>query len=332
MKFIVFSDLHVHKYKRFNADNRRLENLLDVIAEMYDAAARLRANILFCGDLFNNMQILQTEVAARVTKLFWEKSNYYRMEPCVNFILISGNHDYATRNSLDRAAISGNAVLDGVGDNVSIIDNRSWNMFGSDVYVYGIPYFDDKNDFRVALEKASKEAEDKPNTILLMHQTVGLGLDMVEEDIDPLDPLFNAFDVVFNGHIHQYSQVADDWYNVGSPIHRDASDVGQDKGYLIYDTETKIVERVILDKYPKFRQLPADQDLPEEWEGDYIVQVPPVQELTMDEEEVMEKFDQEGIARETLLNNYLELQLADASDKFKKQVHSYGKSMLRYVS
>ena len=46
---------------------------------------------------------------------------------------------------------------------------------------------------------------------------------------------------------------------VGSPLHRDAGDLGQDKGFLVFDTDSNTFERVILD-YPVFDHMPKDKE------------------------------------------------------------------------
>ena len=177
---------------------------------------------------------------------------------------------------------------------------------------------------------ASENAKECMNPILIMHQTVGFP--MVPDDIDPRHPLFDSFDMVFNGHIHQYSKVNARFINVGTPIHRDAGDIGQEKGYLIYDIETGKYERVITEGYPVFRKVEEGGDpIPEEWKDDYIMWVPKAIEVTPEGKEIQENFNHNKVPRTTLLNNYLDMKVTEESELNKGDVFNYGNKLMEYA-
>ena len=338
MKAVILGDPHAHKYKSFNQDNRRLKNVIRLIEECWDKAAELVVPpgkiqtetypglFMITGDLFNNHQTVATEAMVALVELFTRKSDEHSN---VTVLLISGNHDQGTKNLIEKPAVSAIHALAELSDNVVCIDNGVYN--GGDFNVYGIPYYPNKEDFREALKITGSVVGGNKN-ILLMHQTVGLDISMVEEDIDPTDELFNQIEFVFNGHIHTYKEVAARWVNVGTGMHRDAQDIGQEKGYLIFDIETMSYERVLTTGYPVFRHLPEDQPCPIEWEGDYIIPVPIPIAVAPEEEEIREKFDHTKVSREELLTNFIEIKAADKDEGMLKQINSYGQSLLRYVS
>ncbi len=326
MKFIVASDLHIHKYKSFNQNNRRLDNLIRLVHKLWDMANMRGATLLIAGDIFNNMQLIQTEVVVATLNAFRENANMY---PDVDCIIISGNHDFAQKNFFDKPAVSGVQALDGLANNISIIDNGEWDMHNT--HVFGLPYYEYKEDLVKALTELSNKANfTKGKKILLMHQSIGFGNDLVPDDIDPEDNLFAYFDMVFNGHIHTGSKINDGFYNVGSPIHRDANDIGKVKGVIFYDTD-KGVERIELPGYPQYRYLPAGQTCPDEWLGDYVLDLPVEIEVAPEEQEIREGFDHTRNSRGNLINNYINIKMVSEEPEFAKRIISYGAKLLSHA-
>lgn len=326
MKFIIASDLHFHKYRAFNQNNRRLHKLVQVVDELFVTANEHGANILIPGDLLNNMQTVHVEAMEAVTDIFTRMTSKY---PDIFVFIISGNHDYATKNLYDRPAVSAISTIARLSDKILHIDNTYWNC--GDSCIYGLPYYEYREDLDKALDDLVEQASERDGkSILLMHQTIGFGHDLVPDDIDPDDPRLKKFDMVFNGHIHKHQKIRDGFYNVGSPIHRDAGDVGQDKGFLLYDTDMTEVDRIILDDYPKFRKLPAGEDIPEGWERDYIIEIPADIEVSVEEEQVQKMFDHNKVTREELLENYLSLKKPPEGLDMKK-VTAYGHKLLSYA-
>lgn len=324
MKVIIAGDIHAHKYRSFNQDGQRLGNIIQLIEELFELAHKYSADIWLSGDLFNTMQLIQTETVVAVTSVFNRMGKKY---PTVKVITISGNHDYATRNSIEKPAVSAIDALAELSDNVVLIDNKSYT--GDGFVVHGVPYYDDPKDLRTALGMVLHPARDKH--FLLMHQSVGSGIDMVPDDIDPKDLLFTPFDMIFNGHIHGHSNVTKNFINVGSPLHRDAGDIGKDKGVLLFDTTTLEVERILLN-YPQYRKLDEGAEVPEEWKDDYIVWVPKQIEIAVEEEEIREKFDHANVTKEGMIENYIKIKLTGEPGKLNgKRIYEYGKTLLDYA-
>jgi DNA repair exonuclease SbcCD nuclease subunit len=202
-------------------------------------------------------------------------------------------------------------------------------MYSDETFeVFGIPYYPDPDDFKKALDDIKKMITPDSASYLLMHQTVGF-TDLVPDDIDPDNIILKEFDYVFNGHIHKHSIVRNNFINVGSPIHRDAGDVGQDKGYLILDTDLNTIERVITEGYPVFRHLEEGEEMPEEWEDDYVIVVPKPILVSQDEVEVQEKFDHNRVSHADLLKNFAELKIEPEAEN-KEDIISYGLSLLEH--
>jgi DNA repair exonuclease SbcCD nuclease subunit len=302
-KAIVFSDLHVHPYKAFNEGGRRLKNciaFLDYIFKLADANGI--KIILMPGDLFNNMQIMATKAVNAVAVCLQENFELY---PDIALIAISGNHDDAEKNLPEDPAESALDYLDYVFPNFILLDHypHTFHTAGGTT-IRGLRYYEHTEHFRAVLEEASKE-KDHGNTFLLMHQTVGSGLP-IEDDIEPTDPLFDHFSMVFNGHIHESQQLTDKFINVGSPISRDAGDIGKAKGFWIVDLDNpveSIAFKDITDKFPQFLYKTVGEELTE-WESQqYVIWKPAPVADSVKNAELAEKFST-NLTPATILENY----------------------------
>ena len=326
MKVVIGTDVHAHKYRAFNQDNRRLTNIVAAIEEMWDKAAELKGILCLVGDIFNTHQVLHVEAMDAVFKLFKRKIQEHKD---TDVIFISGNHDQSTKNTVENPAISSVHSLAKLSDNVHCIDDGYYTR--DDFEFTGVPYYPDPAQFKLALaDLKEREVKSIKRKYLLMHQTVVLDIALVPDDINPKDKLLEGYDYIFNGHIHDHSEVTDRFINVGTPLHRDMGDVGKDKGYLILDTETNTWERV-LTNYPQFRKLEDGEEVPEEWKDDYVVWIPKQIAVTVEEEEIREKFDHNRVSREELLQNFLAIKLGDADPIFSEAVRNYHKKLIEHA-
>ena len=302
-KALIFSDLHVHNYKQFNEDGRRLKNgiaFLDYIFKLADA--NKIKYILFPGDLFNNMQIMATKAVNAVAVCF--KRNF-DLHPDITMISISGNHDFAEVNLLDKPAESALEYLQNVFPQFCLFDEVRGFMVGDHYTISGIPYFEHPEHFRLALKEKGSQMVSGKNNILLMHQTVGSGLP-IEDDITPKDPLFDPFTLILNGHIHNCEQLTDRFINVGSPMHRDAGDIGKQKGFWIVDLDNPvetIAFKDITSKYPNFIHKTQGETLTE-WESQqYVIWQPAPIADSVKDQKLAEKFST-NLAPTKILENY----------------------------
>jgi DNA repair exonuclease SbcCD nuclease subunit len=239
-KVIVFSDLHINDFRSFNENGERLTNTLGVLYDMFEAADNLGIDtILFVGDLFDQQKSLLVDVVNKTTKVFKDLFTAY---PEIRFICISGNHDHANKNLPDQKSICSITYLEEIFSGFIIIDNDGIKV--GDYTVWGIPYYQHKEHFIEKLNKVPEKAD-----LVLIHQNSPNSNPMIKQDFAVED--VERFKKVFCGHIHKYEKISDNLTIVGSPLHKDLSDEGQDKGYLIYDFKKNSYKRVLLD-YPKF--------------------------------------------------------------------------------
>ncbi len=261
MKFIVFSDLHIHNYKKFDQGGSRLRNCASVLLKIYsEARKRGITHILFAGDLFDQQKSLPIPVINKTVKIF----NYLEINyPEIEFIAISGNHDHGSKNTLENEAHTSLTFLDIMFKNFNLIDGTYFELDEKN-NIWGIPYFSHPEH----LEKFEKDFKfsDRCNNFLMIHQTPQHSNPMIPFDCRAQD--FKRYEFTFCGHIHKHERLTRNFCIVGSPLHRDLGDEGQDKGFLVFDTDKNDYERVLLD-FPKFIRTNNEEAA----EGQYAVPV-----------------------------------------------------------
>jgi DNA repair exonuclease SbcCD nuclease subunit len=192
---------------------------------------------------------------------------------------ISGNHDHATKNLIGNEAVSALSHLaQAFPDNFFLIDNGVAEV-EIGVYVCGIPYYEYKKHFDDMLDECVEGLKDLPEDsekYLMIHQTSkGMIPALAEYEADPEDPRYDNFNHVFAGHIHIHKELSPGFVSVGSPIHKDASDVGYTKGFLVMDLSKPSdgFKRVPLVGYPEFVRQGSD-GAENASDGDYVIESP----------------------------------------------------------
>ena len=70
-KVLIFTDLHIHNYRKFDVDGNRLRNCILVLYDVFNYAAHKEINeIWFVGDLFDQQKSVPTEVLNDTFKAF----------------------------------------------------------------------------------------------------------------------------------------------------------------------------------------------------------------------------------------------------------------------
>lgn len=257
---LAFSDIHIHKFRNFNIDNSRLEASLAALREIIQKGIKNKVPILFSGDLFHNPKEVENETLSKTFKVFTDIKVRY------NFIAISGNHDMSEKNTLKHTSPS---YLDSFAhlEGFQKLDNGFRST--ENLNIWGIPYMNNDKDLAKKIEeirpKALRHKKDGKLNILLLHSDApgaktpeGIQINETEHIPLGMDKFFKEWDLVLFGHIHLPQKLSKRCYMLGSPIHQNMGDAGNEMGYWeIYSDGSMIFKH--LKDYPKFIKLKAGE-------------------------------------------------------------------------
>lgn len=266
MKILIYSDIQHNAYKAYakQLNISRLDVGFKVSDLIYNYAHDNGiTSVLFVGDFYDSQKSLPTEVVNMAVPYVMNLKEQY---PDLYTIAISGNHDYASKNLLHKPAITALSHIARINNNFKVIDNgnvviQDLKNGGDTVQVDGIPYYEFPEHFQVKLKEAhdrvvkAKAVSPDRKFILLIHQTPnGIPGINIPHDTDVNDELYDIWDEVFCGHIHTPVRIKPNFTLVGNPNHRDLSDLGDEKGFWVLDTETgDKVFHSLKGRYPEFR-------------------------------------------------------------------------------
>jgi DNA repair exonuclease SbcCD nuclease subunit len=272
MRVLLFSDLHGHAFKPCsttleNGRNSRLQDAVNVLTEIYDACGMYEVDgVLFGGDLFHARGTLQV---ATFNAIF---EGIAKIKTRVEFFgMLVGNHDQATKLGNIHACYAFDSIL-------TVMDKTQWYCFedsqGEQLHVYGIPHTIDKEQIEQDLKSfGSDQPVHSAGSICLAHvgisgAKVGSNFVMITEDNPTTIPFTRAgFNQIFLGHYHQPQMLAPNMRYIGATHQHNWGDVGQDRGFLIYDTDTDTVEPVEIESAPKFVKIEGFPDGRMKWSG-----------------------------------------------------------------
>jgi len=310
MKGLVFSDLHVHDYKQCNTDMTRAQKAADMINYVFKLADKNGIDhIWFAGDMgdqFANVSV----IAMNAMLMAFERC--FREYPNIEFIAIPGNHDFATQSTF---SIPGITVMDAFGrgphgglfSNFVFLHNGTYSH-EAEFSVIGIPYYEDPDNFWRSMDASMNRIQYPDNTYLLMHQMIWPENGFIQDDVNWEDDRFKQFKWVFNGHVHHPSMFGN-FINVGSPMHRDASDIDVAKGLWLLDTAGDELPSFwdTTDKNPQYISRPYGHKL-EDWEKEqYVVWYHPEDKQKKKKDTFdSSKFNTQKVGPMEIMNNFLD--------------------------
>jgi DNA repair exonuclease SbcCD nuclease subunit len=241
MKILIFSDLHYGKHKHVGE-----KEALDVLDEILSYARKNKLTCWFCGDFFDKGEMLSPSMLKSLSDILY----YYKD---VQIKMISGQHD--------AEDFSGrNTAIDVLGDmkNNFVFSFKDTDCFydGSGA-VYYAQHNRDKEKLRRDLKLLSLEYRSE-NNLFIGHFLVK---ELLEKDGTadkiPYDVSFEEYlqhlncDFYFVGDYHrpvQYKNIV----SVGTCFPHSFKDKHIKGSFLVYDTESKSIERIYLETSPYF--------------------------------------------------------------------------------
>jgi len=322
-KALVFSDLHVHNYKQFNPNFSRIDNAVNMIEYVFKFAAKNEIElILFTGDLCDQFANVSVVVINRIINKFDECFNTYEN---IEFLAIPGNHDFATKSTAQTPGLS---IMDelaarptgGLFSNFSLL-NGTYISIEDGFSIMGIPFYENIDDFWQTYDENIDHMIHKDNMFLMMHQMVWPENTIVPDDVNINDNRLKQFKWIFNGHVHHKGIHGNNFMNVGSPLHRDASDVGTRKGIWVVDltpgpdTMPKFWDTT--DRNPQFIRKAYDEPVSDWDKEQYIIWYHPEGKKKKNRGEVDSAKFNTKLSPQDLVTNYCKEVAPDDEDLLK---------------
>ena len=235
MKFICTADIHLKRWddKKFTDSGipLRLEEILNAFENMCKYALENGiSNIKIAGDINHLKNVVHVDAFVLFQKLLENYTGIF-------FDILHGNHDSAPGTDI-RSAIE---LFKGI-PNVRVITEE--------LREEGISYIPFSNNMVEQIDNS------EPNKILISH--MGLGDAQLSSGASIKERIgsnnLRKFDLVLLGHYHKPQQLNHVYY-VGSPIQMRRDEAGEEKRFLVVDTETLKVESIPTTGYRTYHEL-----------------------------------------------------------------------------
>jgi DNA repair exonuclease SbcCD nuclease subunit len=256
---IITGDWHIHKWKQFNQNNRRLKSNLDLFRLLGSKAKELDVPIIFTGDLFENAKQLHNSVITQSIKTYKKEIE----SKGVKFFAISGNHDQEEQNTINHHSSSYLEAFDEAFQSFKFLDKCIG--YNKRLEIHGIPYLTGNVGFKELVRKIRKIPKTRTIRILVIHtdlhgalSTDGRETGTTENIPKDLGKFFKGFDLVVSGHIHKPQIIVPNHvYMIGAPQQQNRGDKNCQMGYWILYDNLKM--KFIPTYYPMFIEISEDE-------------------------------------------------------------------------
>lgn len=247
MRFAFIADIHLSKYgqDKLEDESNLPERLHSIKNALYEVGDYCYDNdigqLVIGGDLYHNKSIIHAIAQETMLDFF---DQYQDLE----MVVIDGNHDLAGKGS---GAISALRPL----ENCSNVEWITRSPSGNSDLLY-IPYSNN----------VVEHVKTNTSKILISHfgLTEGVlnsGMSIIS-DIS-LKDLVGRYELVLLGHYHKPQEIIKEnfkLYYVGSLIQLDWGEKGEEKRFLIVDTDTKHVDAIPISQYRKHIEIEITND------------------------------------------------------------------------
>jgi len=231
-KFIIFSDIHLNNWSGpVNSKERISQRLLDqksVLQQLIDLAVENDAVLLNGGDTFHAVGAVPTE-ALNVYSWFLNE-----IRKCgLRYYAVSGNHDQTLRKNLGQWHDILNLFQ----------DKQQRNKELSEMKVRFVDY-DEEDIYSI-----------KDNDIVVLHKQPACSnkYGFKHEGVD-WKKIAKNNRLCFYGHFHETKKLGPTSFVIGQPLQMTQSDVGEERGCWLVNSEDWKVEFIKLE-YPELQKI-----------------------------------------------------------------------------
>lgn len=305
---IVFSDLHLADYPKFNIDNKRTLSHFRVLSKVQKLCLKYNCPAICAGDLIHKPEILTNEFFTTLVNQFTKLNKKPWSLYC-----ISGNHDMQNRNTIDNPSTSWVNSLSKLFTFMKPLDFKSYDL--GKFILSGVPYLDHNIGLNLAINERAKETG-KPN-ILILHSDFPGAEDTDGTEVGEVENLninlLMPFKLVLMGHIHKPQKLGKKVYMIGAPLQQRRTDRDCDLGcwLIMEDFTMKFINW--RDKFPRFIDVTSEEDIKDDGNYYTIVQKSPSSSETQINHGVLP-----STSKSKMVRKYLKV--IGIKDKQKKQV------------
>jgi len=182
-------------------------------------------HIIQLGDVFDRRKYINFNSLQQSRKYFFDKANAYKT------IALVGNHDTYFKNTNN---VNSPDLLLREYDSIHVV-RSPWETELGGVTFLLVPWWCEDNDQQIRDAIANTKA-----THVIGHFEID-GFEMYKGAIHQggtTKDIFSNFEVVWSGHFHHQSKVGNIHY-LGTPYEMTWSDYGDQKGFHVFDTDTR---------------------------------------------------------------------------------------------
>ena len=233
MKVALITDTH------FGARNDNM-NFNEYFYQFYDGVFfpyLQQHNIKHCihlGDVLDRRKYISYRIAKDFRERFIQPFNHMKIQ----LHMLVGNHDIYFRNTNDVNSLD--ELLGHRYDNIHVYAEAQEVEFGG-LPILLMPWINPQNEIYAFGMMDETKAD-----IMLGHLDIGgfeMHLGHLSEGMYSKDK-FRGFDTVMSGHFHHKSDDGQIYY-LGTPYQLTWSDYNDPKGFHVFDTETRQLERIV---------------------------------------------------------------------------------------
>lgn len=273
---LVFSDLHLNDWAKFNQDDTRTKNQLKVLVSLLKKSQENLIPVLFCGDFLHKPDVIRPGLLNLIYEYL--RDNIGTQQNMVNgfpvMYAISGNHDMDKISTIGDKPVSWVKLISPMFAWMKDLD-YSQILITDKVMIHGIPYIDNNIGLSEYLKKM--ELNPKLKHILMLHTDYPGAKDTDGREIGSVENLninvLNRFDLVLCGHIHKPQRLSKKVFMIGAPIQQRRTDRDCKMGYwrLYDDLSMGFVE---IKGMPKFIDVDSPDKVKDD--GNYYTVITPI--------------------------------------------------------
>lgn len=291
---ILFSDLHINDYPKFNSNYKRTQNHLRVLFLIRGLCKEYKCPAIFCGDLFHKPEYIEQDILDMVMSTFrdLDKDDW-------KMYAIDGNHDCNKTNVVGKPVMGWISILSKQYKFLESINFKNI-IVGEDIAIHGVPYI----DHNIGLNKYVKNLTlvGGAKNILILHTDYPGAKDTDGVEVGSVENLninsLSRFDLVLCGHIHKPQRLSKKVYMIGAPLQQRRTDKDCELGYWKLFSDLSM-EFVPFKEFPKFIDVTSEEDVKDDGNYYTVISVNKEEEKS-ENNRINKKLSQVGIVRKYL--------------------------------